>query len=77
MGVSSVKTSNALRTHLKSVAGARLKMAASRNGREDFELNATQDEGRVLTPARLVTRRGRLNDSRCGVRLEMRTPKSA
>eukprot|EP00966_Prymnesium_polylepis_P180778 4186904-Prymnesium_polylepis.1 len=34
-------------------------MAASRNGREDLELNASQDGGRILTPARLETRRGR------------------
>jgi hypothetical protein len=35
-------------------------MAASRNGREDLELNASQDGGCVLTPARLETHRGRL-----------------
>eukprot|EP00966_Prymnesium_polylepis_P189738 4396434-Prymnesium_polylepis.1 len=38
-------------------------MVASRNGGEGLELNASQhskDGGRVLTPARLETRRGRL-----------------
>eukprot|EP00966_Prymnesium_polylepis_P315099 7281008-Prymnesium_polylepis.1 len=49
-------------------------MAASRNGREDLELNASQDGGRILTPARLETRRGRLASVKmCGVRLEMRS----
>eukprot|EP00966_Prymnesium_polylepis_P196372 4550892-Prymnesium_polylepis.1 len=43
-------------------------MVASRNGQESLELNASQDGGRVITPARLETRRGRL--SRCGFRLE-------
>eukprot|EP00966_Prymnesium_polylepis_P254576 5882384-Prymnesium_polylepis.1 len=46
-------------------------MVASPNGREglEYELSASQDGGRVLTPVRLETRRGRLK--RCGVRLEM------
>eukprot|EP00966_Prymnesium_polylepis_P269249 6220068-Prymnesium_polylepis.1 len=60
--------------NLKSVgvAGASaLKMVASRNGREGLELNASEDGGRILTPARLETRRGRLKWSRCGFRLEM------
>eukprot|EP00966_Prymnesium_polylepis_P263438 6084955-Prymnesium_polylepis.2 len=35
-------------------------MVASRNGREGLELNASQDGGRVLTPVRLETHRGRL-----------------
>eukprot|EP00966_Prymnesium_polylepis_P022305 513406-Prymnesium_polylepis.1 len=37
-------------------------MVVSRNGREGLELNASQDGGRVLAPARarLETRRGRL-----------------
>eukprot|EP00966_Prymnesium_polylepis_P305491 7059745-Prymnesium_polylepis.1 len=41
-------------------------MVASRNGREGLELNASQDGhgGRVLTPARLEMRRGRLKMSK-------------
>ena len=53
--------SERLKTNASQVCErTRLKTKATRNGRGHLELDASQDGGRVLRPARLETRLGRL-----------------